>query len=540
MVPRAPLPVVALLAAAACAAVPSGAGAPVPASAPAQETPRLVVLLVVDQLPDELLDRYDTAFTGGFRRLLDRGLRFSDATHDHAVTETAPGHATIATGTEPARHGVPANDWWEQQGGQFRLVLNVVDPTVPLVGHPTLAGASPTVLRRSGLGEWMQAADPESRVVSVSGKDRGAVLLAGHSRALVYWFDPTAAAFVTSVHYRGDDPAWITAFNDEAVAAARADSVWSLEVPPQLRALARPDSFPFEGDGVHTAFPHRYGEEVEEGEDTGGIGWFMAATPTVDALTLRLAARAVEAESLGRDDHPDLLAVSLSQTDRIGHAYGPTSLEQFDNLLRLDRALGAFLDGLDTSVGADRYVVALTSDHGVMELPEVRAARGLPGVRLTRESAAPLQAVVDSVARSVGRVDPEALARALAEAVPTVPWVERAWTRSALAALPAEPDSFTRLHVAAEVADRPTGLLARAGVVVQFAEGVVTWGYPFGAAHSSPYHYDRHVPLVFAGPGLAPGVRTDPASAADIAPTLAALLGVSPPPDLDGTDLRIR
>ncbi|MEQ9568546.1 MAG: alkaline phosphatase family protein [Longimicrobiales bacterium] len=541
MITRASVPVVALLAAAACAAVPSAAGVSAAPATPVADSTRLVVLLVVDQLPADLLDRYDAAFTGGFRRIRDRGLRFSNATHDHAVTETAPGHATIATGTEPARHGVPANDWWEQEeGGQLKLVLNVVDPTVPLVGYPTLAGAAPTVLRRSGLGEWMQAADSESRVVSVSGKDRGAVLLAAHSRGLVYWFDPTVAGFVTSVHYRDDDPDWITAFNDEVVADARTDSVWSLTVPDELRALARPDTFPWEADGVHTAFPHRLGELSDEGGAPDEIGWFMAATPTVDALTLRLAERAVAEESLGRDDHPDLLAVSLSQTDRIGHAYGPTSLEQLDNLLRLDEALGAFLDALDASVGPEHYLVAFTSDHGVMELPEVRAANGLPGLRLTRDSAATLQEVVNAVAREVGTGDPDALARGLAEAAPTVAWVDRAWTRSALAAGPVEADSFTRLHVASEVADRPTGLLARAGVVLQFSEGVVTWGYPFGAAHSTPYLYDRHVPLVFVGPGLEPGVRTDAASAADLAPTLAALLGIAHPDDLDGTDLRIR
>lgn len=507
-----------------CAA-PSGAAAdPGP-----QEPPRLVVLLVVDQLPAWLFDHLDPAFRGGFRRLRDGGLRFTGATHDHAVTETAPGHATLATGTEPRKHGVPANDWWQRMGGEETHVLNVVDPDTPLLGAPGLPGASPDVLRRTGLADWLRDAHADARIVAVSGKDRGAVLLGGKAPGHVYWFDEGVGRFVTSTFYRDAYPEWVDRFNTRLLPGLSTDSVWDVAVPDDHRALARPDPFPTEGDGVHTTFPH----EAEAGSSYA-VWW--AATPGVDVATLALAGRAMAAEALGRDDIPDLLAVSLSATDRIGHAYGPGSLEQLDNLWRLDRALGAFLDMVDREVGLDRTVVVLTSDHGAMDLPEAAAAAGRPGVRLTRDSVTPLQRVLDRASGATS--DPASLAAALTKDLPSVSWIDRAWLRSALAgAAPPVADTFARIQWNTYVADRPAGLLSRAGVELQLAEGVVTWSYPLGAAHGTPWLYDRHVPLVLAFGGLPAGVRPEAVSAADVAPTLAGLLGVAAPDDLDGRDL---
>jgi predicted AlkP superfamily pyrophosphatase or phosphodiesterase len=529
----------ALLLAIGCAATPAsgpaaGAASPTGSNPDAQEGPPLVVLMVIDQLPASALDRFGPAFDGGLRRLLDQGLTFRNATHDHSVTETAPGHATIATGTEPAKHGVPSNDWWEFTDGQMRPVLNVIDPTVPLIDDESLSGASPSVLRRSTLAEWMQDADDDTRVVSVSGKPRGAVLLAGHSDdAHVYWFDEAVGRFVSSRHYRDRYPGWVRDFNDEQVAAFAADSVWELTVPDRHRSLARSDSFPWEGDAVHTAFPHAY-------SDGSGDQWFWAwwaATPALDAATLDLAKLAVVEEDLGDDAVPDLLAVSLSQTDRVGHGYGPRSLEQLDNLVRLDRELEEFFGWLDDRFGDGGYLVAWTSDHGVLDMPEVRFAEGLPGLRLTQESVAPLQEILDRVGTMT---DMDERARTLAEAVPHVSWIDRAWTHAALQAAVAQPDSFTQLQRSGYVPDRMAGILSRAGIELQFTEGTLSWVYPVGTGHGSPYHYDRHVPMGFYGWGIEAGTREERVSVADIAPSLARLLGITAPDDLDGVARAIR
>ena len=499
----------------------------------AQEPARLVVLLVVDQFPAYLMSHLDGAFTGGLRRLLDEGFRYDNATHDHSITETAPGHATISTGTEPAKHGIPANDWWETVDGQVRLVLNIEDPNAPLLDDDGIVGASPAALRRDGLADWIQDADGDSKVVSISGKDRGAVLLAAHSDAHAYWFDPPLGRFVTSRHYRRGYPDWVDDFNDDVLPTLVGDSVWRLGVPESLRGLARDDAFAWEGDGVHTTFPHAFAD-WRAGEVVPSVWAWWSATPALDDATLKLATLAVEHEDLGADETPDLLAISLSAADRVGHGYSPGSLEQLDNLLRLDREVGVFLDMLDARLGRGGYLLAFTSDHGALEMPEVRAAAGLPGVRLTTDSVASLQAVVDRVsATAQGAV---ALAQGLAEGVPAVSWIDRAWLQSDLEAHPAEPDSFTRLQINGHVTGRPSGLLTRAGIEMMLSEGVLTWSYPVGTGHGSPYHYDRHVPLIFYGAGIAPGASAERVSVADVAPTLAALIGVQVPDDLDGVE----
>ena len=503
----------------------------------AQEAPRLVVLLVVDQLPAEILDRYDDLFTGGLRRLRDDGLRFTNATHDHAITETAPGHATIATGTEPRQHGIASNEWWEATDGpQFDLILNVVETETPTLGEPRLAGASPARLMRDGLADWLLDASPGSRVVSVSGKDRGAVLLGGHAAEDVYWFSPDLGRFVTSVHYADEYPGWIDDFNDDVVPGFRTDSVWALEVPEHLRDRARPDATAGEEGGDGPTFPHTLGKARTYNPELGHWFWW-AGTPGLDAMTLALAEVALEEADLGDDDAPDLLAVSLSATDRVGHAYGPGSLEQLDNLLRLDRDLGRFLDRVDETVGEGRAIVVLTSDHSSMDLPEVRTPQGLPGGRLTRDSVAALQ---DAVNRAAGEATSEAdRAERLAETVTTASWVDRAWTHAELENPPAAPDSFTVLQVNAYYPGRFAGLLSRAGVEMQLGEGILTWSIPTGTTHGSPWYYDRHVPWIMAGGGIQPGVRPERVSVADIAPTLASLLGLPVPGDLDGVDRRV-
>jgi predicted AlkP superfamily pyrophosphatase or phosphodiesterase len=497
-----------------------------------QEAPALLVFIVVDQLPFEALQRFDPAFDGGFRRLRDGGLRFETVTHDHSITETAPGHATLVTGTRPSRHGVVSNQWWTFTEAGFELVLNVEDDEAPILDAEELTGASPRVLERSTLPEWLQEAHSDAKVVSVSGKPRGAVLLAGHSEADVYWFEYALGRFATSTHYRERYPGWLSDFNGDVMPDHQNDTVWALAVPERHRGLARADASPGEGDGVHLTFPHTYGEALTDFPELSYWAWW-ADGPALDEVTLQLAARAVDEEELGRDAVPDILAISLSQTDRVGHAYGPYSLEQLDNLVRLDQALGALLDHLDEEVGEGRYMVSLTSDHGSLMLPEARAELGLPGGRLTRDSVAALQDVVNQAAGEAP--EPAARAELLAEVIPETSWIARAWTQTALQ--DGEPsDSFAVLERNSLYPGRMSGLLSRAGVQLHLTEGTLSWVVPFGTTHGSPYLYDRHVPWILYGAGIAPGVRTDRIGAVDVAPTLAGALGVVPPDDIDGAD----
>lgn len=497
----------------------------------------LIVLLVIDQLPQFLVERYDTLFVGGFRRLLDDGRVYSRAFHEHARTSTAPGHATIAAGVHPQRHGIVGNNWSEPSGEEWVLVENFLDSTEKIVGLPGGRGFSPRVLQATTLADWLLAADPEARILAVSGKVRGAVPMAGQDRNHVYVLsDDYGPAFVTSTYYRDSAPAWVRRFNQGPLAAMLADSVWESTVPAAA-GLSRPDTTEYERRGAHVAFPHGFAaeEEVWSRRPQGFMRWFWR-TPMLDEASIAFAIEGVGALGLGRRDGVDLLSLGLSATDPIGHTYGPHSREQLDNLLRLDRALGELFEFLDEAVGRERYIVALTADHGALAAPEYRRELGEVGVRIPlSEVSDALQAVDEVVASS----DAELHARRAA-ALETFDFVADAMTREELLAadpstpLAASADSFLVLYRRSFRPDRAISPGER-GVLVRLREGYMVDDAV--ATHGSPYMYDRHVPLVFMGPGIEPGRRAEVVATVDVAPTLASLLGVRAPTDLDGRAL---
>jgi len=492
--------------------------------APAFARPSLMVLVVVDQLRADLLTRYSDLYSGGFKRLLDNGYSFTNAAHDHAVTVTAAGHATLSTGVYPSRHGVISNLWLEKSGDKWVSVENVADSTVKVVGAQNVRGASPAHLMRSGLAEWVLKANPRSKIASVSGKDRGAIQPAAHARSgYVYWFDGAFGRFITSTYYRSTDPEWVTRFNTGIIPKHRADSVWQLTAPASTLSRADRDTIESEADGVHTFFPHTYAAEG----GTADFWLWWENTPAVDALTLDMAESAVTSLELGKDDAPDFLNVSLSVTDRIGHRFGPLSREQLDNLLRLDRELGEFFEFLDRTVGKDRWTVALSADHGVLDSPEDLTARGEYGHRLTAVE----NKTLDSLrARADSSRDPKAGARELAASLKKLPIVADAWTHDELRGQPR--DSFAILQRRSMYPGRFAGRFSREGVEYRLIPGI--YGAARGSGHGQTYWYDRHVPLIWMGPGIA--ARKDPSKAAtvDFAPTAAWLLRIPYPKDLDG------
>ena len=486
-------------------------------------------MVVVDQLRPSYFDRYGDLFTGGFRRLLDQGRVYVNASHDHAITETAAGHASLTTGVHPMRHGIVANEWAERTPAGWVDVSNVGDSTVRIVGVPNQAGVSPRALMRSGLADWMTAADPRSQIASVSGKDRGAVLPAAHAKGQVYWFGSGAGRFVTSTYYRDRYPDWANEFTTRVQATYMRDSVWASQTPAAALSRTTADSAPYEGDGTHTTFPHRFADEGQPGRF-----WdWLASTPMLDAVTLDFAEHMVRSLGLGRDDSPDLLNVSVSQTDRIGHSYGPLSREQLDNLLRLDRELGEFFTFLDRSVGAGRWAVALSADHGALSVPETLPQPGEPatGRRVTAAERASLNAILSDTARTAS--SPQTPAD-VAAALKRLPIVADAYTHEQLER-GASADSFAVLARRSLYPGRAAAEASKRGVEVRFIEGL-----QFGArgtGHGTPYWYDRHVPMIFMGAGIKAGRDDTRAATIDFAPTLARLLRVRAPGDLDGRAL---
>jgi predicted AlkP superfamily pyrophosphatase or phosphodiesterase len=346
---------------------------------------------------------------------------------------------------------------------------------------------------------------------------------------------------VTSTFYRDEYPTWVGAFNDRFQRELAADTVWESSVPVEAASLSGGDTAAYERDGIHTFLPHRYWDEADTEEETSLYDWW-GLTPMLDAAVLELAREAVRALSLGDGGRLDLLAVSLSQTDRVGHEYGPLSREQMDNLLRLDRELGAFFDFLDSQVGKDRYLVGFSSDHGMAVAPERLQEMGLRGVRLSTEHRDLVQTRArDAIREAQARVadpatrgeDPLAY---VVQRIQELPFIGPGYSAAQLQATE-PPDSFRTLFRNSYVPGRMGGILSRIGIEFWWAENVVDWTWAYGSTHGSPYLYDRQVPFILLGSGIEPGRIDERVATVDMAPTLAHLVGVPFPEDLDGRPL---
>ncbi|HZI21652.1 MAG TPA: alkaline phosphatase family protein [Gemmatimonadales bacterium] len=491
--------------------------------------PRLVVIITVDQLRPDYLDRYRAQLQGGLRLLLREGAVFRDAYQDHAVTETAPGHSTILSGRWPAHTGIIGNN------------TGVQDSAAPLIGF-TGPGASPARFRGTALFDWLQTAEPDARALSVSRKDRGAILPIGRAKQSVYWYQ--SGYFTTSRYYADSLPLWVREFNGRRLPFREAGSEWNLLLP--ARDYAEPDSEPYENGGTGFTFPHRLPA------DSAQAAVALAGVPTMDSLTLAFALEGVRALRLGGRGGgvTDLLAVSLSTTDAVGHAFGPDSREIHDQVLRLDRYLGWFLQQLFVRYGTGNVLVVLTADHGVTPYPEHSRALG-------RRDA--VRVIPDSVIASANT--------ALDRRAGGADWLQFETGmlllpgRARLAAQGVNVDSVitdlrAQLRALPGVArvDRPSDLGKEdtSDVVVRRwihqvppdagVELVVTlkpysiWGLPNLpiAMHGQPSDLDAHVPLIFMGSAIQRGTYDRRVSTVDIAPTLARLLELTPAEPLDG------
>ena len=503
------------------------ASIPTQAHAQTGKGPALVVLIAVDQLRGDYLDRYAAQWTGGFKRFRDAGTFFPHGRQDHASTETAPGHSTMLSGREPAHTGIILNN------------RGVQDPTSPALGVPDRQGSSPRRFQGTTLYDWLVARDPGTRVLSVSRKDRGAIFPVGRGRGNVYWY--LGGQFTTSRYYSDTLPLWVTVFDSRLGLNRLAGSTWNLLLPES--SYAEPDSFAFENAGSDFTFPHQL-----PGPDV--IATRITSYPAMDSLTLAFALTGVQAMGLGHRAGPDLLVVSLSTTDAVGHAYGPDSREIHDQLLRVDRWLGQFIDSLGV-LAPGGVVAALTGDHGIVSLPEYsvlvrhqRAGRVGMGsfpadveAELESKYHVPfdlafdnglLSADVDALTSRGVNVD--SLSAALAKRIAQNPGVAQVFTP---ATLPQAPDTGSA-RLWRRLLPAGYGWLVVAGV----RHGYVWSSGSLGGEHGSANPEDIEVPIAFWGTGIAAKRVERPARTVDIAPTLAAILGVKPSEKLDGEILQ--
>ena len=520
-----------------------------PAAQPAPPA-KLVVAISVDQFGLDLYQRYRPTFTGGLKRL-GEGLSFAGY-QSHSATETCPGHSTILTGEHPSHTGIVANSWYERATGSTVYCVSVDGDADP-------NARGPAKLRVDTLGDWLKRARPGARSIAVSGKDRAAIMMAGHHPDAVYWWvDRTG--FATS-HYAGPaTPAVLApaqAFDKARFAAWRAQppKFWPKDVPQRCAALETPHKFgqvtltgeippqTAPGGGLPLSDPH-FDDELR-------------ASPAFDPMTLAFAGELVRHHRLGQGPSTDLLAISLSATDLIGHRYGAGGPEMCVQMAELDAALGQFFDSLDRQGLA--YTVVLTADHGGSDAPE-RA--GAPATRV--DAAATLGGLSSHLRKAFDLTydplvgdDPRQLILALA---PLDQARRAAIVGDAVTWLKARPEvagAYTADEIAGVVV--PNGKPApeltmaerfaesfereRSGdILVAYAEHA-TLGMPRSlgdtvAGHGSPWDYDRRVPILFWWRGVKPVAESQPIETVDIAPTLAAVMDVPPPP-VDGRCLDI-
>jgi predicted AlkP superfamily pyrophosphatase or phosphodiesterase len=538
------------------------------ASGAARAKPRLVLLIAVDQFRYDYLERFGGLFAeNGIRRLLREGASWSDANYDHIPTETAPGHATMLTGAWPSETGIIANDWFDRATGN--RVNNVEDTSVKRLGGGDRDPiSSPRNLLASTLGDELKlATNRRSRVVGVSVKNRAAILPSGRMADGAFWYSSQTGEFVSSSYYFDDLPEWVKGFNAEKRAAAMCGKTWErLRAAADYEKLAGRDKAPWEnGDGrtpyvLPTAgktlyeFPHVIPDKPEA--PSAACYDAVTYTPYSNDLLVEFAERAITnpAAPLGDDADTDVLTVSFSANDIVGHRFGPYSQELMDITLRVDRQIGELLDFVDARVGRGNTVVVFTADHGVAPSPEHASEMRLPGERVMASKVMTAvcervrtyfkkpgdcdkdktagygltfsngQIYFDRKALEGDNVRAEEMERVVGEAALTVQGVARYFTRTQLL--------NNEVSTADAVARRALhGYNARRSGDVWLVSEPFKYlaDYVTVATHGAPYSYDTHVPLIIMGGGVAPGRYKSPASPADIAPTLATLLGVQPP-----------
>jgi hypothetical protein len=474
------------------------------AYAVAAPPPKLVLAIVVDQFRYDYLTRFRGDYHAGFERLLTKGAVFTNARYVHYPTVTAVGHSTFLSGATPTMSGIVGNEWYDRETG--KVVTSVSDDAAKLLGANG-DGASPRRMLVSTVGDELKMARSGGKVIGISLKDRSAILPAGHMADGAYWFDPRAGNFVSSSFYFAELPAWVAGYNASRPADGYRGAHWlDHTLPADTSVYAALEGSPF-------------GNELVE----------------------IFAERAIQAEKLGQRNVTDLLAVSFSANDYVGHAAGPDSPEVKEMSIQTDRVFGKLFSFLDATLGMGNVLVVMTADHGVAPVPEVNAARRMPGGRMP--SGVVRKAVEAALIDKYGagqwmlnpsdtafyfnqdlirqkKLDAAAVERTAAEAARPIAHVFRVYTREMLL------NGTVDIQVGRRVMN---GFYPPRGPdMYVLLEPYWLYGAK-GTTHSTTFSYDAHVPVIFMGPGIKAGHFDEEISVNDVAPTLATYLDIETP-----------
>ncbi|MFC1580611.1 alkaline phosphatase family protein [Thermodesulfobacteriota bacterium] len=525
---------------------------------------RLVLQITIDGLRGDLINRYKDGFEeGGFRYLLKYGTVYTNAHYQHANTETIVGHSILATGAFPSEHGMVGNVWFDREAGE--LAYNIEDPDHPIIPTRDNAkkgtqvdpaqklsrtqGRSPSALLAATLSDGLAAYyGGGSRIFGVSGKDRSAVAMAGHV-GKAFWYSTNTGDFVTSTYYYDAYPEWVRKWNARRRAEGYAEKSWTLLNDASTYLLADQDDRPYETDlkGYGRVFPHPFGKKDDKLLPTR-----VLISPVGDQLLLDFSKSLISNEQLGLDEVPDYLSISFSAVDAVNHFFGPSSLENEDVVLQLDRTLANLFAFIDKKVGLKNTLIVLSADHGMADMPEYMTELGFEVGRLYPEDVIRVanevgkrQFNIDGIVRfffrpylylddakiAGSKLDRVKVEQAIAASLSEMKGIAIAVPRSGLLPLQSSrvleqiqrnfhPSRSGDIYVAQE----PYWFLYSKG--------------PIAAMHGSPWQYDTHVPVIFAGPGI-PSKRVHRLiHPVDVAPTIAAFLGMTPPSSAQGTPLQ--
>ncbi len=554
-----------------CLALALFASLPVISTAMAQEQqPRLILQITVDALRGDMPGRYSHVLgEGGFRYLMDEGVNYTNAHYQHANTETIVGHASLATGSVPAAHGMVGNVWFDREAG--RLVYNIEDSDYHLltVGadvdqkteiDPTqkaakVDGRSPAAILSSTFSDELAVHyGGRSKIFAVSVKDRGAVSLAGHA-GKAFWFSKASGEFVTSSYYYDKYPEWVKAWNAAKPALAYAGKAWELLHDTSKYLFGEADDREYETDfpGFGRTFPHPYGTADDKYFTTR-----LTLSPAGDNLTLDFAMALIEQEKLGQDAVPDYLAVSFSSTDYVGHIFGASSLESEDNIAHLDRTLAKLFAYIEETIGLENTLIVLSADHGQPEVPGHLHELGIEDAHYFDTDALDKTPAIAAIKKQLGIAEglietynqpyiylnrelirEKGLNQAEVEKIIAAELVKFDGVAAAVSSTALRTDSL------------PDTLLMRAimrnfhskrsgDIYVVFEPNVFINdfdGLTVASTHGSPWRYDTYVPVIFAGAGLKPATVSRLITPYDVAPTLAGYLGIKPPSAAIGNPL---
>lgn len=503
--------------------------------------PKLVVGIVVDQMRQEYFYKFEARYSdGGFKRLMKEGFMMKNAHYNYIPTYTGPGHASVYSGTTPATHGIIANNWYVRDLG--RMIYCAEDSTVTAVGGSASSGnISPRNMYATTISDELRfASNKRAKTVGIAIKDRGAALPAGHMGD-AYWFDSQTGEFMTSTYYYDALPKWVKAFNKRELAQKYLSGKWETLFPIETYTQSIADDNPFEGPfiGMETAaFPYDLPALMENNDNFG----LISTTPFGNTLTLDMAYAALEGEQLGKRGETDLLAISFSSPDYIGHRFGPTSVELEDNYLRLDRELEAFFNHLDKEYGEGEYLVFLTADHAVADIVDYMLSENVPAGNFNTRfiltqmrgfcivsygegnwisNFANEQVFINHELAKEKGIPVEQIQRELGEFLLRFDGIKEVYTATDMRRMDYVTGRKQLLQMGYN--HKASGDLL---LILEPAWLSSSWR---GTTHGTGYTYDTHVPIIFMGWNIPQGESSRYVTITDIAPTLSMLLNIRLP-----------